>query len=169
MADNVFIYEIDSAQWDALIGELNSRQLRAAYKQGLRPSAKTIEGGVLTQLAAKHPAANKYKGEVRIKLWSKGGGYTVKLSQGQVSLGLSKSGELISYSHLYILRWLSGGTEERYTKKGWRRGRITGSHFFREGVDQTINPAIDRIADDITTAFERAAAKARAAKAAPQK
>lgn len=169
MADNVFTYEIDDAQLSALINELDSRKIRAAYMQGLRPSAKTIERGVLAQLSARHPAAKKYSKEVRIKLWSKGGGYTVNLSQGQISFGFSKSGKLIEYSHLYILRWLSGGTEERYTKKGWRRGRITGSHFFREGVDQSINPAVDRIADDITKAFERAAAKARAAKAAPQK
>lgn len=169
MADNVFTYDVDTSQWEALFREMNARQLKSAWKSGLRPSAKTIERGVLAQLDQKHPAAAKYRKEVKIKLWSKGGGYTVGLSQGQLSAGFSKSGELIEYSHLYILRWLSAGTQERYTKSGSRRGRIVGSGFFSEGVEQTLNSAIARIGSDVTKALERAAQRARQAKATAQK
>lgn len=165
MVDDVFTYDVDTSQWEALFKEMNARQLKSAWKSGLRPSAKTIERGVLAQLDQKHPAAAKYRKEVKIKLWSKGGGYTVGLSQGQLSAGFSKSGELIEYSHLYILRWLSAGTQERYTKRGSRRGRIVGSGFFSEGVEQTLNPAIARIGSDVTKALERAAQRARQAKA----
>lgn len=160
---------IDSARFDALFDGLAASKLRAAWKQGLKPSAKVLERGVLSQLYAKHPAAQKYHKEVKIKIFSKGGGYAVNLSQGQLSLGISKAGELIDYSHLYILRWLSTGTAERYTKRGFRRGRIVGSHFFREGVEQNINPAIERIGEDITKAFEQAQAKARTVAPQPQK
>lgn len=168
MAD-VFTYEIDTSQWEALIGELNARQLKAAWKSGLRPSAKKIEKGVLTQLAAKHPNAAKYSKELKVKIWSKGGGYTVGLSRGQIEFAMNKAGKLVEYSHLYILRWLSAGTAERYTKKGARRGSIAASHFFREGVQQNIQPAIDGMAGDITKALQRAAQRARAAKPNPQK
>ena len=164
MSKDVMTYEVDTDQWAALFGEMNARQLRASWKAGLRPSAQTIERGVLSELASRHPAAEKYKKEVRIKVFSKGGGYAVGLSQGQLTAGFSKKGELIQTSHLYILRWLSGGTAERFTKKGWRRGRIVGSNFFSIGVEQTINPALARIGEDLTKSFERAAARARAAK-----
>lgn len=161
---SVMKVDIDSASFDALFENLSSSKLRAAWRQGLKPSAKVIERGVLDQLSAKHPAAQKYSKEVRIKLWSKGGGYTVGLSQGQMSIAMSKAGELIDYSHLYILRWLSGGTAERYTKRGFRRGRIVGSSFFPIGVDQSVYSAIERINVDIIKAFQQAQAKARASK-----
>ena len=168
MADNVFTYDVDTSQWEALFREMNARQLKSAWKSGLRPSAKTIERGVLAQLDQKHPAASKYRKEVRIKLWSKGGGYTVGLSQGQIET-VMRNGKLIKNSHLYILRWLSGGTQERFTKRGARRGRIIGSHFLREGVLQTIDPAVQGLGSDITKALERAAQRARQAKATAQK
>lgn len=166
---NAFIYEVDTSQWETLMGELNARKLKAAWKSGLRPSARKIQKGVVSELSTYHPAAYKYHKEVRIDLWSKGGGYTVELSQGEISMAMSKAGKLIEYSHLYILRWLSSGTAERYTKKGARRGRITGSMFFPKGVDKTTMPAIDGMAGDITKALQRAAQRARAAKANPQK
>lgn len=166
---NAFTYEIDTSQWDALMGELNARKLKAAWKSGLRPSAKTIERGVLSQLASKHPAANKYSKEVRIKMWSKSGGYTVNLSQGQLSFKISKSGKVVKDSHLYILRWLSAGTQPRKTKSGYNRGKITASNFFGEGVEQSLPSAIDSIDTDITKALQRAVMRARQAKPNPQK
>lgn len=163
MAD-VFTYEVDTSQWDTLFSELSSRQLKSAWKAGLRPSAKTIERGVLAELKSNHPAADKYRKEVKIKVWSKGGGYTVGLSKGQLSMAMSKKGTMVEYSHLYILRWLSGGTQNRYTNRGAYRGRITPSHFFATGVKNTIDPAIGSIGNDITKALQRAAARAKAAR-----
>lgn len=169
MANEVMTVEVDNSQVNALFEGLSAAKMRAAWKAGLRPSAQTIERGVLAELQGKHPNAYKYGKEVRIKIFSKGGGYRVGLSQGQISMAPSKSGKLIAYSHLYILRWLSGGTAERYTKKGWRRGYITGSHFFESGVDNTLEPALDRIAGDLTSSFQKAVAKAKAATPAPEK
>lgn len=163
MADE-FIYEVDTSQWDTLFSELSGRQLKSAWKAGLRPSAKTIERGVLAELASTHPAANKYRKEVAIKVWSKGGGYTVGMSKGQLSLARSKKGTMVEYSHLYILRWLSAGTKDRYTKRGAKRGSITASHFFSTGVKNTIDPAIGNIGNDITKALQRAATRAKAAR-----
>lgn len=164
MAEDFLTYQIDTSQWDTLMGELNYRRLKSAWRAGLRPSAQTIEKGVISELKAKHPAAYKYRAEVRIKMWSKGGGYTVGLSQGQLTMGFSKSGKLMEMSHLYILRWLSKGTAERHTKKGARRGRITASSFFPEGVEKNLQPAVFRIGNDITNALLRAVTRARAAK-----
>lgn len=168
MAD-VFTYEVDTAKWDTLMSELNARQLKTAWKAGLRPSAKTIERGVLTSLAAHHPNAVKYSKEVKIKLWSKGSGFTVGLSQGQLEFARSKSGKMIAYSHLFILRWLSTGTNERRTNKGAYRGQIQPSHFFSEGVKSSIDPAVNALGENITKALERAYSRALAAKSAPQK
>lgn len=159
-----FTYEIDSSQLEALMGELNARQLKAAWKSGLRPSAKVIERGVLAELASTHPAANKYRKEVAIKIWSKGSGYTVGMSKGQLSIAMSKKGVMVEYSHLHILRWLSAGTKDRYTKRGAKRGSITASHFFSTGVKNTIDPAIGNIGNDISKALQRAATRAKAAR-----
>lgn len=168
MAD-VFTYEVDTSKWDTLMSELNARQLKTAWKAGLRPSAKTIERGVQSALSTHHPNAVKYSKEIHIKLWSKGSGFTVNLSQGQIEFARSKSGKMVQYSHLFILRWLSAGTNDRRTGKGYFRGSIKPSHFFAEGVKQSIDPAVSALGDNITKALERAYSKALAAKAAPQK
>lgn len=164
VSDGILVCEVDTSQWDTLMSELNPRQLKTAWKAGMRPSAKTIERGVQSSLAARHPNAVKYSKEIHIKLWSKGGGYTVGLSQGQLSTVMSKSGKVISSSHLYILRWLSTGTAERRTGRGYNRGKITASHFFSEGVNRTVEPAISALGDNITKALERAYARAIAKK-----
>lgn len=164
VSDGILVCDIDASQWDALMSELNPRQLKTAWKAGMRPSAKTIERGVQSSLAARHPNAVKYSKEIHIKLWSKGGGFTVGLSQGQLSTVMSKSGKVISSSHLYILRWLSTGTENRTTGRGYNRGKITASHFFSEGVKTSIEPAVSALGDNITKALERAYARAIAKK-----
>lgn len=163
--DDVFTYETEVDEWGPLMSELNGRQLRSAWKAGIRPSAKVIERGVVSRLDQKHPAASKYRDEVKIKLFSKGYGYSVRLSQGQLSATFKK-GQLVKTSHLYILRWLSGGTQERFTKRGARRGRIVGSHFFKEGVESSIRPSVSILGESITKALQRAAQRARAAAAA---
>lgn len=153
--------EIYTAQLDALMDCLDAQQLKAAWRTGLRPSAKDIERGVLSQLAIRHPNATKYSKEVKIKVWSQGQGYTVALSKGQMEFRRSKSGKTIEYSHLYILRWLSKGTNVRTTRKGGNRGRIVGSHFFYKGVMQTIDAACNRISKDVLKSFEQAVEKAK--------
>lgn len=163
MADT-FTSEIDSSQWDALMRELTPRQLKSAWKSGIKQSAKVIERGVQSSLSAKHPNAVKYKKEIRLKIWSQGQGFTVNLSQGQIQMARSKSGKIIPYSHLYILRWLSGGTEPRRTHKDAYRGYITPSHFFAEGVNQSIDEATDSLVNNISNALGRAYSKAKAAK-----
>lgn len=160
----IMTVEIDSAAFDALFNGLTASKLRAAWKKGLKPSAQILELGVLESLYSHHPRAFKYASELKVKIWTKGGGYTVGLSTGQLSISMSKSGDMIDYSHMYILRWLAMGTSERYTKRGFRRGRIIGSHFFAKGIANYIEPAIERIGRDITQAFEQAQAKARASK-----
>lgn len=167
MADEIMTVEIDSAKWDSLFDGLTASKLRAAWKRGLMPSAKVIERGVFEALYKHHPNAYKYHKEVKIKVFSKGGGYRVGLSAGQ--LALTKAGDAVDYSHLFILRWLAMGTAERYTKRGWRRGKIIGSHFFAEGVEHSLLPALDRIADDLTASFQKAVAKAKSAPPNPEK
>lgn len=163
MADEAFTYEVYDQQLTALIECLTPREITKATKSGLRPSAKVIQRGVVSQLATKHPAAAKYSKEVAIKIWSKGGGYTVKLAQGKVGTKKNKKGVTVADSHIYILRFLSAGTAERYTKKGKFRGSIKASHFFSEGVLDTIDQAANRISADVMKAFEKAVIKAKKA------
>ena len=164
MADNVFTYDVDTSQWEALFREMNARQLKSAWKSGLRPSAKMIERGVIAELESEHPNAAKYKGELATQIWKKGGGYTVSLS-GRTLQFTTKKGKVVEGNHLYILRWLAKGTQERHTKSGAYRGRVVGSHFFKHAVDKTIEPAMQRIATDVQKSMERAVKQA-AAKAA---
>lgn len=160
MAEGI-TYELYTAQLEALMDCLDAKQLKAAWRKGLRPSAKVIERGVLAQLQAKHPAAVKYSKEIAIKIWPSNTGYTVGLTKGQLSLQRSKSGRMIEYSHLYILRWLTKGTAKRQTKKGYNRGSIKGSGFFYQGVLETIDPAAQRISADVMKSFEKAVVKAK--------
>lgn len=161
---SAFVYEFESAQLDALFSELNAKQLRSAWKAGMRPSAKVIQAGVLSELSTSHPNAAKYSKEVGVKIFSKGGGFSVGLTGVQVRMSSSKDGYVANGEHLYILRWLSAGTKERQTKKGYNRGHITGSGFFARGVEKSIRPAMERLGSDIIKSFERAVARARKAK-----
>ena len=161
MTQDGITYELYTAQLEALMDCLDAQQLKSAWRNGLRPSAKVIERGVLTQLRAHHPNAAKYSKEVAIKIWKSGTAYTVGLSQGQLSLQRSKEGKMIEYSHLFILRWLTKGTVNRKTRKGYNRGAIKGSGFFYQGVLQTINPAAQRLSSDVMKSFEKAVIKAK--------
>ncbi len=164
MNNGEFHYEVDTSGIEALMSELNVKQLRSAWKSGLRPSAKMIERGVIEELVANHPTAGKYKDELKTSLWRTGNGYTVSLS-GRTLEFVNAKGKVVSGNHLYILRWLAKGTKERRTKSGASRGRVIGSHFFKRGVDKTIEPAMQRVAADIQRSMERAVKRA-AAKAA---
>lgn len=161
MAQDGITYELYTAQLEALMDCLDVQQLKAAWRNGLRPSAKVIEGGVLAQLRTRHPNAAKYGKEIAITIWKSGAAYTVGLSRGQLSFQRSKKGKMIEYSHLFILRWLTKGTADRKTKKGYNRGMIKGSGFFRQGVLQTIDPATQRLSSDVMKSFEKAVVKAK--------
>lgn len=160
MSSGTLEYDVDTSSLESLMGELNARQLRSAWKSGLRPSARVIERGVREQLSVSHPAAVKYGDEIETQIWSKGGGYTVAISGKTVEF-TNKKGRQVKGSHLYILRWLSRGTNPRFTQKGASRGFVKPSHFFRKGVDATIQPAMDRVADDIVKAIRRAVKRVR--------
>lgn len=157
----VLVVEYDSTQWDALMKELNPSQLRRAYKAGMKPSAQVIQRYAVDELKSRHPAATKYAKEVNIQVWTRGGGYTVALRQGQVALSRSKSGNMVKYSHLHILRWLSTGVNSRATKKGYNRGSIEGSHFFSTAVRKSIPEAVGIVGDSITKALQKAAQRAK--------
>lgn len=160
----VIVVEYDSTQWDALMSELNPSQLRRAYKAGMKPSAQVIQRYAVDELKSRHPAAAKYAKEVSIQVWTRGGGYTVALRQGQIALERSKSGNMVKYSHLYILRWLSTGVgtkDKRATKKGYNRGSIEGSHFFSTAVRKSIPEAVGIVGDSITKALEKAVRRAK--------
>ena len=156
--------ELVSASWDTLMSELNARNLKTAWNSGMKATAKIISRGVESSLAAHHPNAVKYSKEMKTNLWVKGGGLTVFLGQGQLEMARSKSGKMINYSHLFILRWLSTGTAERHTKKNASRGKITASHFFAKGVEQSVDAALDSVGTNISKALERAYARAIAKK-----
>lgn len=157
----VIIVEYDSTQWDALMSELNLSQLRRAYKAGMKPSAQVIQRYAVDELKSRHPAAAKYADEVGIQVWTRGGGYTVALRQGQIALERSKSGNMVKYSHLHILRWLSTGVTNRATKKGHKRGSIEGSHFFSTAVRKSIPEAVGIVGDSITKSLEKAVTRAK--------
>lgn len=157
----VIVVEYDSTQWDALMSELNPSQLRRAYKAGMKPSAQVIQRYAVDELKSRHPAAAKYAKEVSIQVWTRGGGYTVALRQGQIALERSKSGDMVKYSHLHILRWLSTGVSNRATKKGYKRGSIEGSHFFSTAVRKSIPEAVGIVGDSITKALEKAVRRAK--------
>ena len=157
----VIIVEYDSTQWDALMSELNPSQLRRAYKAGMKPSAQVIQRAAVEELERRHPAAAKYAKEVGIQVWTRGGGYTVALRQGQIALERSKSGNMVKYSHLHILRWLSTGVSNRATEKGYKRGSIEGSHFFSTAVRKSIPEAVGIVGDSITKSLEKAVRRAK--------
>lgn len=159
--DDIMVVEYDSTQWDALMSELSNSQFRRAYKAGMKPSAQVIQRYAVDELKSRHPAAAKYAKEVSIQVWRRGGGYTVALRHGEVALERSKSGNMVKYSHLHILRWLSTGVNGRATKKGYNRGSIEGSHFFSMAVRKSIPEAVGILSESITKSLEKAVRRAK--------
>lgn len=156
--------ELVSSTWETLMEELNARNLKNAWNSGMKATANIITRGVQASLSSHHPNAVKYSKELRASIWVKGGGLTVFLGQGQLEMARSKSGKMINYSHLFILRWLATGTAERHTAKGANRGKIVASHFFAKGVESSVDAALDSVGTNISKALERAYARAIAKK-----
>ena len=42
----------------------------------------------------------------------------------------------------HVERWLEGGTEERHTKQGWYRGKITENRRYNSAAQKSINPVV---------------------------
>lgn len=55
-----------------------------------------------------------------------------------------------------LLRWLDKGTKDRYTKQGWYRGMITGTHL----VEPIIDAEAEKIENNITLSYAEGMIKA---------
>lgn len=59
----------------------------------------------------------------------------------------------------YKLRWVDLGTEERKTKKGWNRGKITGKNQIQPLIEGQMEPIVDyadkELANEINKILER--------------
>lgn len=68
-----------------------------------------------------------------------------------VSAGVTSKG--------YKLRWTDLGTEQRATKKGYNRGKITGKHQIQPTIEEQIEPIInyaeEELANEVNKILER--------------
>lgn len=63
-----------------------------------------------------------------------------------------------SFATVYLWSWnriLEGGTVLRTTKKGYNRGAIQGSHFFRDAKMQTENKVFTTIENNLLKSIEK--------------
>lgn len=147
--------QVDDSQFKALIAGIQPKELRKSLRKVQRSSAKVLVKGIRSELLAKHQPKNGWQRasperDISVKVFSLGGGYVVKLHDRRKK-----------ESGAYILRFLSTGTADRRTKKGYNRGHITASHFFRIGVEQNIGQATEEITKTLDATLQKAYQKAK--------
>lgn len=134
-----------------MLQKINSSVTEELTK-GYEESGEILKNAAITKLQSVTPAANKPNDvygttpiqNIRNTLWSKGGGTTVSiLGKGSKSTG-------------YILRWFEGGTQERQTKEGANRGKMTATHFFSNAASENESRIIAHLKDTINKAIDKA-------------
>lgn len=129
--------------WD-MFYSFETKEMKKALTTGLRNAASQLRKGVRKELKNKIPSSTK-----------KNPKYNDSLSQG---VRITKVKEREGYFYTYItiasnrktgsgsfrLHILEGGTNPRYTKKGYYRGQIKPYNFFTAALS-TFRPQQDRI------------------------
>lgn len=151
---------INSERWENLMKALSEKELKKAWKGGVRPAIRLLQRGARAELRARNPNLAKYEKEIVSWISRTGSTFSVRLGRGQ--LKIKKKGTAQSKSHLYLLHWASAGTAQRATRKGYNRGAIEGTHFFKIAVEKNIQPAVDSLCTNLTKSLKKAVEKARA-------
>lgn len=145
---------VDDREVIKALANLSFKSMNKAYRQGMKKSLDPIVKQTKANLRAsgiKH--VNKpYIGKNGKKYKSMMQGIRTSIYMGDTEDSYGK----IHLLGEFRLKFFEMGTNERHTRKGWKRGSITPKWFFRNAVNQKGQQAVDNLDENIRESIMKA-------------
>ena len=130
--------------YDVWLDNINPNRLKTALRNGLKKSLRIVQKEAKNNLKRVTPRYNSGRNQWGLRLIR---GIMVKLYKAQKNdvrgvveiMGKGKSAD-------FRLKFFENGTQARYTKNGWHRGKMKVTPFF--------NPAIESTKSEVETSLD---------------
>lgn len=140
--------------YDVWLDNINPNRLKTALRNGLKKSLKIVQKEAKENLKSVTPNYNSSNNKWGLRLIK---GVMVKLYKAQKNdvrgvveiMGKGKSAD-------FRLKFFENGTQARYTKNGWHRGRMKSTPFFTPAVESTKSEVETSLDDNYQEALENA-------------
>ena len=121
--------KVDDLQVKNLFNNLDVERIRKIYNTAIRKAAKSLSDKTKEQLVSaigndKATRPSKKYGLQLIK------GIKTRIDKDYLEAKVHIMGD-------YRLKWFEKGTKERVTKKGYKRGKLSGINFFKAAQNNT--------------------------------
>ena len=132
---------------------INPNRLKTALRNGLKKSLRIVQKEAKNNLKRVTPRYNSDRNQWGLRLIR---GIMVKLYKenkndirGVVEImGKGKSAD-------FRLKWFENGTQSRYTKNGWHRGKMKTTPFFNPAIETTKSEVEASLDDNYQEALEK--------------
>ena len=154
--------EIDDKQILRLFSDLSPKKQKAAHRNALKKSASILVRQAKQNLKE---VTNKYNSKATNlkKGWhikrTKSGKVTAKSLQQGIRLSVDKEAEFAKVHIMgdFRLKWFELGTTVRKTKKGYNRGKMRASYFFKRAKQGTESQISETLQENIRQSILRTA------------
>ena len=135
------------------LDNINPNRLKTAVRNGLKKSLRIVQKEAKNNLKRVTPRYNSDRNQWGLRLIR---GIMVKLYKenkndirGVVEImGKGKSAD-------FRLKWFENGTQSRYTKNGWHRGKMKTTPFFNPAIETTKSEVEASLDDNYQEALEK--------------
>ena len=135
------------------LDNINPNRLKTALRNGLKKSLRIVQKEAKNNLKRVTPRYNSDRNQWGLRLIR---GIMVKLYKenkndirGVVEImGKGKSAD-------FRLKWFENGTQSRYTKNGWHRGKLKTTPFFNPAIETTKSEVEASLDDNYQEALEK--------------
>lgn len=135
------------------LDNINPNRLKTALRNGLKKSLRIVQKEAKNNLKRVTPRYNSDRNQWGLRLIR---GIMVKLYKenkndirGVVEImGKGKSAD-------FRLKWFENGTQSRYTKNGWHRGKMKTTPFFNPAIETTKSEVEASLDDNYQEALEK--------------
>jgi hypothetical protein len=139
--------EVDATEFYRLCDMLDAKNLKKSFRKPLAKAGSVLKRQVVSAMHATGynipTSDNKF---IVRKVW-----LTSKRNKDQsgVTVAFSNSKKKGKDDRGYVLRFLSQGTVNRTTKKGWRRGALSQTNYFPQAVSTATVPSAEELKKNV--------------------
>ena len=145
---------VDDREVIKALANLSFKKMNSAYKKGMQKSLEPI----LKQTKA-NLRSSGIKHVSRPYIGKNGKKYKSMMQGIKTSIYMGDTEDSYGKIHLlgeWRLKFFEMGTNERHTRKGWKRGSIKPKWFFRNAVNQKGKEAVDNLDKNIRDSILKA-------------
>lgn len=145
---------VDDREVIKALANLSFKQMNSAYKKGMKKSLDPIVKQTKANLRS-----SGIKHVSRPYIGKNGKKYKSMMQGIKTSIYMGDTEDSYGKIHLlgeWRLKFFEMGTNERHTRKGWKRGSIKPKWFFRNAVNQKGKEAVDNLDKNIRDSILKA-------------